>query len=266
MQKTAILKKAADSASLEARIRENKSGQEIDFVKWVFDSVGFASGDKVLELCCGTGAQTLPILKMVGKTGEVTAVDIAPDSLSRLSSGLSKDEASRCRLIKSDIDSLNRVLGGEKYSGYFDAVFCSYGLYYSKNPEQVLEYSRKLLKDDGQIIVVGPYGENNRQIFRLVESSGAKINDYVKFTCSDFMIKTVLPWAALRFEHIEVFTAVNKVHWEYPEKVVEYWKNSTFFDPSRLDSVKKNIERHFEKNREFINEKWIMNARFSHAR
>ena len=40
-------------------------------------------------------------------------------------------------------------------------AFCAYGLYYSDAPESLLGILRDRLKDDGRIVVVGPFGPNN---------------------------------------------------------------------------------------------------------
>ena len=61
----------------------------------------------------------------------------------------------------------------------FDLIFCAYGLYYSPDPKRTLEEARSLLRKNGRIAVVGPFGPNNRQLFDLVRRSGILIGDAV---------------------------------------------------------------------------------------
>ena len=69
--------RATQSELLEQRIAENSASQQVDLATWIFERVHVKPGEKVLELCCGTGGQTLTMLERVGDNGHVTALDIS---------------------------------------------------------------------------------------------------------------------------------------------------------------------------------------------
>jgi hypothetical protein len=131
-------------------------------------------------------------------------------------------------------------------------------LYYSKKPKKVLSIAKKWLKSDGSIIVVGPFGPNNKSLFSFLRSCGVRIPDFVKYSSQDFMGMEVIPWATLNFHKIQIFTMLNDIRWQSPQNLLSYWKNSTFFDQFYEPVVEKTITEHFNKNPVFINQKWVM--------
>jgi ubiquinone/menaquinone biosynthesis C-methylase UbiE len=81
-----MMSRATQPELLEQRIAENAAAQEIDLPTWIFERVRLSPGERVLELCCGTGGQTLPMLDRVGDSGGVVAVDISRAALDTLAS------------------------------------------------------------------------------------------------------------------------------------------------------------------------------------
>ena len=118
------MSRATQSELLEQRIAENASSQQVDLATWIFDRVRVQPGDQVLELCCGTGGQTLAMLDRVGERGHVTALDTLAAKAGSKGSRLTCLEAS----LETFPSALSEVDGPR--SG-FDLVFCAYGLYYS---------------------------------------------------------------------------------------------------------------------------------------
>lgn len=258
--------RAIQAELLQQRIRENRASQEIDLTTWIFDRMRVRPHDRVLELCCGTGGQTLKFLDLLQGSGRLVAIDASRDALNtlrgRLQSGVSNVE-----LIEGDLDRLGPQLeqSGEKAPA-FDLIFCAYGLYYSTNAPRLLDELRCWLNADGRIVVVGPYGPNNGPLFDLVRASGGTISEPVLESSERFMSHTVLPWSARNFESVSVHTMVNRVRWQTPERVLNYWQNTTFFETSAQPKFVELLQSHFELNGEFVNEKWIMMMEMAHAR
>jgi len=75
-----------------------------------------------------------------------------------------------------------------------------------------------------------------------------------------------LPWGAENFETISVHTMVNPVRWTTPERVLNYWQNTTFYDPAKRPEFERLLHAHFAERPVFVNEKWVMLAEMSHAR
>jgi len=260
------MSRATQAELLDQRIAENSASQEIDLAKWIFERIQVLPGGRVLELCCGTGGQTLSLLDLVGEAGQVVALDVSTAALGKLSS---KAAVNRDRLmtIEASLDSFSTTLCEAKVQqGSFDLVFCAYGLYYAAHARQTLQEARSWLRPRGSMVVVGPFGPNNNPLFDLVRGSGAQLAEPVIFASERFMSQVVLPWAAESFEELSVHTMVNRVHWATPERVLNYWQNTTFYDAEKRPRFEELLHSHFEKHGVFINEKWVMLVEMTHGR
>ncbi|MGB6476312.1 MAG: class I SAM-dependent methyltransferase [Candidatus Sulfotelmatobacter sp.] len=262
-----IVSRATQAELLEQRIAENAASQEIDLATWIFERVHVQAGSRVLELCCGTGGQTIPLLDRVGNSGQVVALDISPKALSALRSKVGTANQERLTLVECGLDDFSSsLLDAQFQPASFDLVFCAYGLYYSADAQRTLEQARPWLRPEGRIAVVGPFGPNNQPLFDLVRASGVRLAESVTFSSERFMLQTVLPWAARNFASTAVHTMVNPVRWSTPERVLNYWQNTTFYDAEKRPAFEQLLEAHFAGQGVFVNEKWVMLAEMSRGR
>jgi|SRR5882672_885395 len=259
--------RATQAELLEQRIAENRHSQEVDLVAWIFERTGIEPSDQILELCCGTGGQTVRMLSSLGENGRVVALDTSALALETLTGRAAGEASSKLTTLQAGLDELTPVL---ERSGFkapsFDLIFCAYGLYYSQDPRKTMDEALEWLKPRGRIVVVGPYGPNNRQLFDLVQSSGVTLCESVLFSSAKFMLETVIPWATLYFESVRVSTMVNPVRWATPERVLNYWQNTTFYDAAKRPAFEKLLQEHFAENGQFVNEKWVMIVEMQDAR
>jgi ubiquinone/menaquinone biosynthesis C-methylase UbiE len=258
--------RATQSELLEQRIRENAAAQEVDLNTWIFQRIQLRPQDHVLELCCGTGGQTLGFLKRLENGGRVVALDASRPALDTLASKAA-EHADKLVLVQGSLDELSVLLQRTQVRpASLDLIFCAYGLYYSADARACLAQMRSWLKPGGRIVVVGPFGPNNNQLFQMVRDSGVVISQAVTDSSERFMLQTVLPWGATNFEKISVHTMVNPVRWAAPERVLNYWENTTFYDAGKRPLFEKLLRAHFERQDSFVNEKWVMMAEMEHAR
>ena len=248
---------------LSKRIRANQAGQSLDFNGWIFEGLPSVLSGPVLDLCCGTGSQSIRFLRRAEEGGHVYATDISAEALDKLqeraaSAGLSD----ALTTIEADMDALDKP--GDVDG--FQTVFCCYGLYYSDDVVALLQKAKQWLQPGGELAVVGPFGPNNREIFDLLGSAGVEIDEDILFSCGGFMPEVAVAWMAENFAEVDVRTAANPVSWTSSQHVLDYWRNSTFFDPERDEKVEKLVDEHFEQHDVFVNTKWIMMATAARAR
>lgn len=259
------MSRATQAELLEQRIAENAAAQEIDLPTWIFERVQVSAGDRVLELCCGTGGQTLPMLDRVGDSGHVVAVDISKAALDTLTAKAGS-RSIRLTCVQTSLEGFSSALTGKEAGDRFDLVFCAYGLYYSTDVLRTLREAKSKLNAGGKIVVTGPFGPNNKQLFDLVRASGVAIAEPVVFSSEKFMLQTVVPWGAENFASVAVHTMVNPVRWATPERVLNYWQNTTFYDAARRADFERLLHAHFAEHSQFVNQKWVMLVEMSHAR
>ncbi len=262
-----ILTRAQAATLLDNRIAENVAAQKVDLIQWIFDGISVPPGSRVLELCSGTGAQTTRFIERVGQEGRVVALDVSQQALDTLMGKVPGEYRPRVTVVQSGMDELRSTLTAWGLEPpYFDLAFCAYGLYYSADVGNTLDEMKRWLRPGGRVAVVGPFGQNNAQLYGLLERGGVSIPAYVRYTTTDFMSAEVVPWAAQSFENVSISTVVNRISWSKPANVIEYWRNTSYFDAEKLPTMERLVDEHFANASEFVNEKWIMMLEASHAR
>lgn len=235
------------SLSLDERITMNKSSAT-DLNAWIFSHLGLKPEDHVLELCAGTGYQSLRFLESL-KKGRLVATDIAKDSLKALEEHA--EDKGNLTTLCADMDDL-------EFEEKFHLIFCAYGLYYSKDPIALLEKMHGWLELHGRIVIVGPYCSNNDSLFSLLMSAGVTISEYVRYTSQTFMENTVLSWARDKGLDVCTHTLVNPVTWSNTEDVLRYWRHSVFYDARCEKKVRTLLDQHIATRGVFRNEKHVM--------
>jgi ubiquinone/menaquinone biosynthesis C-methylase UbiE len=125
------------------------------------------TGERVLDVACGTGLVTLPAAAAVGPDGYVVGTDISDRMVEEL--------RTRAREAGHDHVVLERM-GAEEITlpgGSFDAVLCALGLMYTPRPLTALEEMRRVLRPGGRV-VMAVWGERDRcgwaDIFPIVDA------------------------------------------------------------------------------------------------
>ena len=254
-----IQSRARQTKLVAQRIAENKAAQEIDLTKWIFERLKILPEDSILELGCGTGAQTLKMAETLNDKGRIIAIDIAKEALDTIASKLEKSQTALVTLLESNMDKFGDALKDHRFNDLqYDLCFCAYALYYSSDPEKVLNGLKSRLTETGRIVIVGPYGSNNKPFFDLLKSCGVVLPDLVTYSSQDFMCDLVLTWAIRNFKAIQISTVTNRIRWNKSDNVLNYWRGTTFYESEKFPVVEEAINLHFKKYPEFINEKWIM--------
>ena len=105
-------------------------------------------GQTVCDMGCGNGFYTLKLSSLVGKDGQVLAVDIQPEMLSLL----------RERAKEHKLDNIKTILGTptdpDLPTGRIDLILCVDVYHEFSNPEEMLAAMRKSLKPGGRIALV----------------------------------------------------------------------------------------------------------------
>lgn len=127
------------------------------------DSV-FAAGSSVLEVGCGTGAQTI-ILAQKNPSASITAIDISAESLEKARASMKKAGIANVVFENADIFHLPY----EEQS--FDHVFVCFVLEHLEAPVRALAAFKRLLKPGGALTVIeGDHGS----VFFSPESKAAQ--------------------------------------------------------------------------------------------
>jgi ubiquinone/menaquinone biosynthesis C-methylase UbiE len=139
-------------------------------------------GDRACDLGCGTGAYTIALAQEVGDMGLVYAVDVHREALHTLAGTLDKRGILNVEMLWADAE---KGIAIDAYS--LDTVVISNTLFQFDDIEVVLSYVAKILKPEGQLLVVewsashggiGPHPSrviDEEHAIRLVQKHGFRM-------------------------------------------------------------------------------------------
>ena len=111
----------------------------------LFDMAEIRPGQRVLDVACGAGSQTLRAAQRVGPTGQVVATDIASAMLAHLRENAQRAGFVNIETAECAAEELDPGLGP------FDAAVSRLGLMLFLSPAQSLAAVRKLLKPRARV-------------------------------------------------------------------------------------------------------------------
>ena len=247
----------SDAAALKQRIRSNERFGSNDLNSWIFAQLDAQSGMRVLDLGCGTGKQALPLARAVGENGHVTGVDISADALAELRREASDSGVTdRIDTICIGLDDFARMTD----LSMFERAVSSYSLYYARDPRAVVLKVNEHLDPGGVFFVCGPAKDNNAELIGLV--SALKGQPAPAVTPSARTMEDELPaWARETFDEVSISRFENRVAFDSPGALHDYWGSHNLFDPKLDAAFMAAAEAHFSSHPRFENVKRAIGVR-----
>ena len=147
---------ALQAAKIKAEKTYNAAADNYDAAPLAFwerygrrtiERLNLERGERVLDVCCGTGASALPAANAVGAEGRVIAIDLS-DRLLEL--GRVKAQAAGLRWVefrRGDMTALDFP------DCHFDAVVCVFGIFFVPDMERQVAELWRMVKAGGQLAV-----------------------------------------------------------------------------------------------------------------
>jgi SAM-dependent methyltransferase len=159
------------------------------------------SGERVLDVACGSGVLTRAALATVGPQGEAVGCDVSAGMVA-----VAQAASIGCHFLRTDAQAVGEVLPAD----HFDVVLCGLGLMYMPDPEASLAAMVRCLRPGGRL-VVSVWGERAAcgwsDVFPIVD---ARVQSEV---CPMFFrlgigdtLRSALAGAGLRRAHTERVT------------------------------------------------------------
>jgi SAM-dependent methyltransferase len=240
--------RAISSQSLDKRLDINIKYQQRDFFGWLSSRINVREGDCVLDVGCGTGAQAFIFSDQVGARGKVVGIDLSRESIAKVA------QASRANIIPlvGEMGCLDDVLseaglGNQKYH----MAHCSYAMPYSDDPERTLAAMADALTPDGRMVVFVPYRPHG-----LVEfaSRHSAVPERVR-QVFDYGPKILEPFFRRRFWSVSIDLFQNVVRIPTVQEVMDFYRETTYFDPASENKIMDEVQRIIERNGTFEYEK-----------
>jgi ubiquinone/menaquinone biosynthesis C-methylase UbiE len=224
--------RATGTSYLERRIEINRAYSGVDFDGWLFDRLMVQAGEDILDVGCGSGAQTLLFAKSVGPKGSVSSLDISTASIELLKSRLPPDAP--VQAITADMADLAQAISERFSIRSYSLAHSSYALYYSPKRLEVLDVMRQALKPGGRCAVFTPNGQHGLVDFAARFSD---IPDPV-FESLRFGPNVLYPYFKKHFRGFEIHHFHNVVRVPSVEILLEFYKQTTYYDVHAEDKLR----------------------------
>jgi ubiquinone/menaquinone biosynthesis C-methylase UbiE len=124
----------------------NRFGQQ------TIDRLSLRSGDRVLDVCCGTGASAIPAAVSVGATGQVLGIDLAESLL----------ELARNKSRQQGLENIEFRYGNFEDLGLpnesFDAIVCVFGIFFVPDMIAAVQELWRMVRPGGKLAITS-WGE-----------------------------------------------------------------------------------------------------------
>lgn len=104
-------------------------------------------GDNVLDLGCGPGILSASLSRIVGITGSVVGIDISKEQIKIAQRNVAKNKINNVKYIAKDINNISEL------SQKFDVVYIRFVLIHVRNPYEIIDKAKKVLKPGGYLLV-----------------------------------------------------------------------------------------------------------------
>ena len=150
------------------------------FGQQTINRLSLAAGDRVLDVCCGTGASAIPAAVCVGSTGQVLGIDIA-ESLLELARNKSRQQGlENIEFRYGDFENLGLP------SESFHAIVCVFGIFFVPDMVAAVQELWRMVRPGGKLAITS-WGE------KVFEPANHKFWDTIEAERPD-LVKKFTPW------------------------------------------------------------------------
>jgi ubiquinone/menaquinone biosynthesis C-methylase UbiE len=135
---------------------------------------------KGADFGCGTGYFTILLAQEVGPSGKIYAIDVDDEALRAAQEFADQTKVRNIKFLHQDLEINSGIMNNS-----VDFVFISQVLYQSDEPQKIISEAKRVLKDEGYLIVLEAQQENPlftgqrihnlQDIANLMEQEGFKI-------------------------------------------------------------------------------------------
>ena len=209
---------------LEKRIEINRTYSSADFDAWLLEKLAVRAGEDILDVGCGSGAQTVPFATVAGPGGSVSSLDISADSVALLRTRVPPQ--TRVQAVAADMGDLADVITKVFTTKRYTLAHSSYALYYSSKRMHVLDIMRDALMPGGRCAVFTPNRPHG--LVELAARFGdipAAVNELLKFGP-----EVLHPYFEQNFRRVEVHHFHNVVTVPSSDILIEFYRQTTYYE------------------------------------
>ena len=239
--------RATSNSSLEKRLMINTRSSTKDFQAWLFKNLKIDPEMKVLEVGCGSGAQSRILSRLVGAHGQIIGIDKSAESVKKTEDELVAQ--GNFRGVVGDMDRLKDIIRDDIAIKTFDLAMSVYALYYANFPMNVLDVMKKSLRSGGVLAVATPIEPHGMVDF--VKSIIGSLTPEID-RCLNFAWNALIPYFRKNLSHCSVFFFKNELRIENVEDFLYFYRETTYYSQESEKQVVEEVQKRLQ-NRETLN-------------
>jgi len=145
------------NTALNSRIGVHKKYSNFNLHDWIGKNFKIKFDQFILDMGCGNG-NFINYFFSKNLNLKITGVDSNKDLLDDINN---PSNGNKLNLIHSDFDEV------EIKNQKFDWIFFIYSIYYSQKPEELIQKMYSYLKDNAQLVIIGPGKSNAIELDKL---------------------------------------------------------------------------------------------------
>jgi SAM-dependent methyltransferase len=219
-----------DTGALQRRERLNSTLAAHDLEEWIVERAQPKSGERVLDIGCGTGKQIFYLAQRTADL-DILGVDISEEAVATV--------RRRARHIGTTGVAVERIGIDECVDrlapATFDLILSTYAIYYSRDLERAVQGLAQLLRPGGRVFMSGPGAGTNRELIAIVRAIAN--DDAVLADINDFIAANQLETARQYWGAIEIHRLDNEIAFPSAEAVLEWWRAHNSYRPEFEEGV-----------------------------
>jgi len=223
--------------SLKIRINAHNRYAKFDIDTWILNKIDLKGDERLLDLCCGNGKQSLKYAKILSGKGDVDAMDISKELLNEARAIAELQNVN----INYHCQDINEKLPFKNNS--FDIVTCAFGIYYVQNVSEVISEIFRVLKPGGKFFVVGPTENNAREMLDLYEEVTHKKISQKREKRMEYEI---IPKIKNIFDKVEIEIFKNSLEFPSVKEFIKYTCATLSFKENTDEKIKEDVLKRIE--------------------
>jgi SAM-dependent methyltransferase len=241
--------RATATAFLERRIEINRIYSSTDFDAWLLEKLAVRAGEDILDVGCGSGAQTVPFATLAGAGGSVSSLDISADSVALLRTRVPPQ--ARVQAVAADMRDLATIIANVFTTKRYSLAHSSYALYYSSERMQVLDIMRGALMPGGRCAVFTP--DRPHGLVELAARFGdvpVAVNESLRFGAD-----VLKPYFENHFPQFEIHHFHNVVTVPSSDILIEFYRQTTYYDVQNEPKMRTVVDEEIKRSGRYSYEK-----------
>ncbi|MBI4470559.1 MAG: methyltransferase domain-containing protein [Acidobacteria bacterium] len=196
--------------------------------EFIMGMTAVRSGEHVVDLCCGTGKQSIPFAGRVGPVGHVVGLDVTPELLER-----AREHGAGLPQLEFRLHDCNQRLPFEDASK--DLASCCFAIYYVWDLEKLLTEVHRILKSKGRFFVIGPADDNNHQLRRLHVMVSGRPEPAKIIRRRQRLENEVLPLMGSHFARVDLENFHNELRFPDVASFLAYYRSTILLRDTLLE-------------------------------